>query len=269
MNFGLAWISVFLGIILAAKYIIRVMSQKQTKNQSKYKKLNLVMKKFHILFGILMIISGFLHGVFSSEKILSFNFGTYTLVLCLAVACVWSFRKLFIKRGVWIKYHRVLTLLLLISIIIHVIDVGGIQIFNVLSSGDAYVYQASNDNPKVNVDEINNNLGDVKLKNGTYTGEATGYRPGLILTVEIKNNIIKDIKVTQHNEVNSRFYQRPIQEIPSEIVQSQSLEVDAITGATFTSVGIINAVNDALSKALISGKLPELKQLPVGKGKKH
>ena len=39
--------------------------------------------------------------------------------------------------------------------------------------------------------------------------------------------------------------------IPSEIINEQSLDVDIVSGATYTSNGIINAVKDALSKALI------------------
>ena len=36
----------------------------------------------------------------------------------------------------------------------------------------------------------------------------------------------------------------------NEIINQQSLQVDTISGATYTSNGIINAVKDAISKAL-------------------
>lgn len=39
--------------------------------------------------------------------------------------------------------------------------------------------------------------------------------------------------------------------IPNEIIQNQSLEVDAVSGATYTSNGIVNAVKDALKQAII------------------
>lgn len=38
--------------------------------------------------------------------------------------------------------------------------------------------------------------------------------------------------------------------IPNEIIQNQSLEVDAVSGATYTSNGIVNAVKDALQQAI-------------------
>lgn len=43
-------------------------------------------------------------------------------------------------------------------------------------------------------------------------------------------------------------------DIINTILNKQSLEVDAVTGATYSSKGIINAVSDALSKAVVSGE---------------
>jgi uncharacterized protein with FMN-binding domain len=57
-----------------------------------------------------------------------------------------------------------------------------------------------------------------QFKDGVFTGEATGFRPGLKVNVEIKDNEIVSIQVTDHNEENSRFYTRPIQEIPQETI---------------------------------------------------
>ena len=45
------------------------------------------------------------------------------------------------------------------------------------------------------------------------------------------------------------FCEQPIELIPKEIIASQSTEVDAVSGATFTSNGIMNAVAAALEKA--------------------
>ena len=50
------------------------------------------------------------------------------------------------------------------------------------------------------------------------------------------------------------------------ILDNQSTEVDTTAGATFTSIGIMNATNDALSKALIDGTLPINKTLPENRG---
>ncbi|BCS80418.1 4Fe-4S binding protein [Anaerocellum diazotrophicum] len=87
-------------------------------------------------------------------------------------------------------------------------------------------------------------------KDGIYTGEGFGYRPGLVVQVIIKNDKITDIKIISHQETPN-FAQLPFEIIPKEIIESQSTNVDIISGATRTSYGIIMAVEDALSKAKI------------------
>lgn len=87
-------------------------------------------------------------------------------------------------------------------------------------------------------------------KDGTYTGEGFGYRPGLVVQVIIKNDKITDIQIISHHETPS-FAQLPFEIIPKRIIESQSTDVDIISGATRTSYGIISAVEDALIKAKI------------------
>lgn len=101
------------------------------------------------------------------------------------------------------------------------------------------------------------------LADGIYTGTAEGYSPGLTVEVVVTDGLVASVTVTGHNEVSSRFYTRPIDRIPDEIVAAQSLEVDTVAGATFTSIGILNAVRDALLDAVVSGALPEALTLPA------
>lgn len=100
---------------------------------------------------------------------------------------------------------------------------------------------------------------------GTYTGTATGFGNGLTVEVVIQDNLIRSIEITDHNERQARFYQKAFDAVPLEILQSQSLEVDTMTGATFSSIGILNAVHDVISQALIEGELPAQKALPANR----
>jgi uncharacterized protein with FMN-binding domain/ferredoxin len=88
-------------------------------------------------------------------------------------------------------------------------------------------------------------------KDGTYTGTGNGFRPGLQVSVTIKNNKITSVEVLSNNET-PRYSSQPISVVPQEIVQAQSTSVHAISGATRTSDGIIMAVQNALSKAQTS-----------------
>lgn len=89
-----------------------------------------------------------------------------------------------------------------------------------------------------------------KYKDGTYTGTGSGFRGGTTkVSVTVKNGRIASIK-TLSNEDTPDFYERAESVIPDEIISAQSTSVDTVSGATFSSRGIISAVADALSKAI-------------------
>lgn len=87
------------------------------------------------------------------------------------------------------------------------------------------------------------------LKDGTYTGSATGYMPSLQVSVTIKSGSIQSVNVVQHSE-GARWYNAVISVLPSRIIKAQSTDVDGVTGATSTTHGILSAVENALAKAV-------------------
>lgn len=260
LNLGFAWISVLLTVALSIVYVLRKTIISLKVKNSFLTKLNRSLRKYHKFIGILLIITGLVHGYFSSEKVLSFNLGTLAWLLCILLGLNWMMRKVLSKYKGWIFYHRILTVGFLLTIMLHVVDVGGIQVHKLLLG----IRTASGQ--KVSIDNFSKKIQGATFKDGTYTGEADGFRPGFKVSVEIKNNTITSIEVISHNEVNSRYYQKALDTVPQEILDSQSTAVDATSGATFTSVGIMNAVNDALSKALASGTLPKGQELPQNRG---
>jgi uncharacterized protein with FMN-binding domain len=110
-------------------------------------------------------------------------------------------------------------------------------------------------NIKNNLESFNNNntlntqITSGQYKDGTYTGQATGYRPGLEVNVTIKNNKIENIHIINSNDT-PRFFSRAANTVPQEIIDNQSVQVDAVSRATRSSNGIMAAVSDALSKAV-------------------
>jgi uncharacterized protein with FMN-binding domain len=83
---------------------------------------------------------------------------------------------------------------------------------------------------------------------GTYTGEGTGKNPGIKVNVTIENDKITDITVTKHYD-STDYFGDAVEKIIPQIIETQSTDVDTVTGSTLSSKGIIQAVNDALSKA--------------------
>ncbi|MBU4440474.1 MAG: FMN-binding protein, partial [Acetobacterium sp.] len=67
-----------------------------------------------------------------------------------------------------------------------------------------------------------------------------------------------DVQVVSHNEVGQKHYGVAIEAIPAAIVAQQTPVVDSISGATYTSNGVMQAVINALEPAVISGTLPSL-----------
>ncbi len=87
---------------------------------------------------------------------------------------------------------------------------------------------------------------------GTYTGEATGHNGALSVEVTVSEDKIESVEVKDHTETYGIGYglkETPIEAIPTQIVENQSLAVDTITGATITSAAIVSAVSNALEEA--------------------
>ncbi|MEN8904957.1 MAG: FMN-binding protein [Clostridiales bacterium] len=87
-------------------------------------------------------------------------------------------------------------------------------------------------------------------KDGVYSGTADGFKPGLTVSVTLKSDKITKIVITSHAE-SKGYYEEPFAVIPNKIINTQSTNVDVVSGATYTSKGIMNAVKNALNKAKI------------------
>ncbi len=86
------------------------------------------------------------------------------------------------------------------------------------------------------------------LKNGTFSGSARGYGGTVGVKVTIYGGKIKSIIIVSHSGETPAFFEKA-KAVVTKILASQSVNVDTVSGATYSSNGIINAVADALSKA--------------------
>ncbi|MBU3175834.1 4Fe-4S binding protein [Clostridium estertheticum] len=86
-------------------------------------------------------------------------------------------------------------------------------------------------------------------KDGTYTGSGSGFHGGTTqMSVTIKDNKITKVETVSNGDTPD-FYSRAESTIISQIVSTQSTTVDTVSGATYSSEGIISATQEALSKA--------------------
>ncbi|MGI6343550.1 MAG: FMN-binding protein [Bacillota bacterium] len=84
---------------------------------------------------------------------------------------------------------------------------------------------------------------------GTYIGEATGYRKHLKAQVTLKDGYITAVEIIEHYEKGADRYAEPMEKIPQAIIRKQSPDVDVVVGSTLTSNGIMDAVRAALEQA--------------------
>lgn len=89
---------------------------------------------------------------------------------------------------------------------------------------------------------------DLYYKNGTYNGEGQGFGGTITVAVTLEDDTIIDIQVVSAPGEDSAYLSQG-EGVISTILSAQSTDVDTVSGATFSSTGIINAVNDALGKA--------------------
>ncbi|MDD3409446.1 MAG: FAD-dependent oxidoreductase [Eubacteriales bacterium] len=83
---------------------------------------------------------------------------------------------------------------------------------------------------------------------GTYEGVGAGRNGEIKVSVTVTDTEITAIDVVEHQET-AGICDTPIAEIPAAIVAGQTLNVDAISGATLTSNGLMEAITAALTAA--------------------
>ncbi len=267
-----AWIATICAVLTALKYIAK-----------KNVKTNRLFHKIHIPLGVVLILSGVIHGLLAGNPygirlseasygqiLLTANMGTLCLILSILLGITYLSRKL-LKRK-WMVFHRVLTVLLLVSVIIHVFQMGITLPNRILgiSGVEAAMSEIQNDIESTEEESLVEFSGAV-LKDGTYEGSAEGFRSVIKVSVTVLDGMVSDITIIEEQDT-PQFMERA-KGIIDSILNDQSLEVDGISGATYSSKGIQNAVYNALQNAVEQGELV-IKEIQINDtrghgGKKH
>ena len=118
------------------------------------------------------------------------------------------------------------------------------------SEVDAQETEADSDEDELIVQAV----GD--YEDGVYTGSATGYGGTITVEVTVEGGQIVSIEILEHSGETDSFYSRAVAVIDS-IILYQTWEVDAISGATYSSNGIKNAVKNALTGEVTESETAE------------
>ena len=90
------------------------------------------------------------------------------------------------------------------------------------------------------------------MKDGTYTGSGMGYNDNITVKVTVSGGKITDIVIVSSDDDEPYFTNA--RAVVARILSAQTTNVDAVSGATYSSKGIMAAVSDALQKAVAAAK---------------
>lgn len=80
---------------------------------------------------------------------------------------------------------------------------------------------------------------------GTFTGTAQGYGGPITSQVTIENGYIAKVEIVDHAGETPAYYAQA-ERLTQDIVDAQTTTVDTVSGATFSSAGILNSTTQAL-----------------------
>ena len=107
----------------------------------------------------------------------------------------------------------------------------------------------------------------VSFTPGTYTGEGQGFGGAITVSVTVNETNIVSVEVLENKET-AGIGTTALERLPGKVVEGQGLNITAVSGCTYSSKGLLAAVEDALAKA--GGDIALLKTLPsadeAGKG---
>ncbi len=88
-------------------------------------------------------------------------------------------------------------------------------------------------------------ISDLATEDGTYEGTAEGFHDEIRLSVTVEGGEIVDIDVISQSE-REDLWEDVWATVPDEIISRQSTDVDTVSGATWTSEAVVEAVLAAL-----------------------
>lgn len=107
-------------------------------------------------------------------------------------------------------------------------------------------------------EDIQTVTGSFELADGVYKGSATGFSGPVTVAVTIMDKKITSIDILSSTD-DEAFFNRA-KGVIDRIISSQSLDVDVVSGATYSSNGIIGAVKNALTGETDKGVTGKSKQ---------
>lgn len=259
-----AWLCTLGVFILSIIYLLRILAKKSEIEW--IANLNKKFRKIHTPLCHVTLLLAILHGLFSSIPIISANPGTLATFLILLMGLLAMLKKKLKKF--WMPSHRIMTLMVCVLVVIHIYQVGFVGMERYLQVFYSSTNELLEDGSK-DISQNDSNNDDLKIvdkltfNDGEFEGISNGFGEKLTVKVLVENSEIVSVEIVSHNEVGEHIYGKAFNSVPFEIINKQTTDVESVSGATYSSYGIMLAVEDALKDAVKTGKLPVI-ELPRG-----
>lgn len=92
-------------------------------------------------------------------------------------------------------------------------------------------------------------MDNTQYNDGVYYNQSYGYHSDILVKVTIKNQRIEEVLIVSHEEPKI-LADVVFNQLPAKMVKYNTANVDIVSGATYTSKSLIEAVDKALLEAL-------------------
>jgi uncharacterized protein with FMN-binding domain len=220
-----------LGVLTAVLFLLT--AAKFVTKRLPFKRLDKFALKFHRVSGIALIVVSVVHiatvwGLLRQRPAGMLAVGVAIAVCALIAALSRAFKKR--MGGKWLVVHRTASAIICIGLVIHIAL--GMTSFSAYQKTVALITY--------------DNIGIGSVADGNYEAE---YDVGYIyakVSVAVKDGSIADIDLLEHRNERGK----PAESITEAITAKQSLDVDAVSGATNSSKVIKKAIENALKKGV-------------------
>ena len=112
----------------------------------------------------------------------------------------------------------------------------------IVAAASVLLYSTLSDNLEKLTNEPIHDVELAEISDGSYVGEYSVFPVHVKVDVMVQDHEIRDIDILEHDHGKGAAAET----ITGTIIAQQSLDVDAVSGATYSSLVIIKAVEDAL-----------------------
>ncbi|MCQ2513334.1 MAG: FMN-binding protein [Lachnospiraceae bacterium] len=92
-------------------------------------------------------------------------------------------------------------------------------------------------------------LAEIRYGDGTFSGTGQGFGGLVEMEIVVENHELTEVNTISAAKEDAAYYEQAIKELAPAILKQQGNDVDTVSGATFSSKGILEATGQAIEKA--------------------